>query len=108
MTQERWQEILGQVKDNFKIEKQETQHFEEEGGVDLEYVIFHGPLGLMKLEFESLPVILDKKTSYSNRIGSTTQIDYIYSPDEKNHKLYAYKWDEVTEEWVEIEAKNFE
>lgn len=108
MTEERWQEILGQVKDNFPVEQSETVHSDDEGGRDVEFVIFKGPLGRMKLEYESKAVILDKKTNYSNRIGSHTQVEYVYSDLEKSHKLHVYKWDDDSQFWVEIEAKNFE
>jgi len=108
MTIEKWREIVGNIKDNFPVEESEKTHFDDEGGVDVEYIIFKGPLGRMKLEFISKPVVLDRKTKYSKRIGSETVVDYIYSPDEKSHKLKAYKWDEAMSEWVEMEAKKFD
>ena len=107
MTQEKWKEILGNIKDNFMVEDEGNEHFDEEGGVDIDYVIFRGPLGRMRLEFIAKPVILDKKTIYSKRIGSETKVEYVYSADEKNYKLRAYKWDEAEEDWVEMEAAKF-
>lgn len=107
MTPEKWQNILGNIKDNFKYENEGKEHIEEEGGVDIEYIEFIGPLGKMRLEHISRPVVLDKKTTYSNRIGSETKVDYIYSPDEKNYILSALKWDESLDDWVEIDAKKF-
>ena len=108
MLPKKWQEIVGNIKDNFKVEETGKERLEDEGGAEIEYIIFNGPLGLMKLEFISRPVILDKKTKYSKRIGATTVIDYIYSPDEKFHKLKAYKWDEALNDWLEMEAKKFD
>ena len=61
----------------------------------------------MKLEFISRPIVLDKKTKYAKRIGSQTAVEYIYSQEEKSHKLKIYKWDESQEDWLEMEAKNF-
>lgn len=107
MTKERWREIVGRIKDNFQIEDEGSYHFDEEGGVDVESIVFNGPLGRMKLEFEEKPVIIDKKTTYSNRIGSETRIEYVYSQSEKSAKLMAYKWDDGIDDWVEMEAKNF-
>ena len=60
----------------------------------------------MKLELVSKSVVLDKKTFYSNRIGSETKVEYVYSPDEKSHKFMAYKWDDGEGEWMEIDGKN--
>ena len=108
MLPEKWRGIVGNIKDNFKVEEDGKERFEDEGGTEIEYIIFKGPLGRMKLEFISKPVVLDRKTKYSKRIGSETVVDYIYSPDEKSHKLKAYKWDEAMSEWVEMEAKKFD
>ncbi len=89
------------------MEEHSKRHEDEMGGTDIEFITFKGPLGRMKLEFISKPVVLDKKTTYSRRIGAETQVDYIYSKDEKSYKLKAYKWDEAREDWVEMEAGAF-
>ena len=107
MSPEKWQQTVGNIKDNFKVEENEKTHLDEAGGVDIEYIIFNGPLGRMKLEFIPKPVIIDKKTKYSNRLGAETIVEYVYSPDEKSHKLKAYKWDEAVNDWLEMEAKKF-
>lgn len=107
MTPEKWEKTIGQIKDNFKVEDEGSQHSDEHGGIDTEFIIFAGPLGRMKLELITKPVVLDKKTTYSRRIGSETKVDYIYSESEKTSYLAAYKWDENNEEWAEIEAEMF-
>ncbi len=108
MTKEKWDDIKGNIKDSFEVEDEGGEHVEDEGGVDVEYIIFEGPLGKMRLEFVSKPVVLDKKTDYSKRIGSETNVTYVYSKDERTEKIFAYKWEEDQDDWVEIEAKNFE
>jgi len=107
MNQERWQEILGNIKDNFELEDEGKIHLDDEGGVDIEFAEFMGPLGKMRLEFISKPVVLDKKTIYSKRIGSETKVDYVYSEEEKSHQLIAYKWSDDQDDWVEVEAGAF-
>lgn len=107
MLEEKWQAVVGNIKDNFEVEDSGSEHIDEEGGIDVEYIVFQGPLGRMRLEFVSKPMVLDKKTNYSKRIGSETQVTYVYSEDEKSTKMIAYKWDESGENWVEIEAGNF-
>lgn len=107
MQMERWQTIVGNIKDNFSVEDFGSEHVDEEGGIDIEYIVFHGPLGRMRLEFITKPVVTGKKTNYSNRIGSETQVVYQYSATEKSSKMIAYKWDEPDETWVEIEAGMF-
>ena len=108
MSPEKWEKIVGNIKDNFKVEADGKERFEDEDGLEVEYIVFAGPLGRMKLEFITRPVIIDKKTKYSNRIGAETVVEYVYSQDEKNHKLKAYKWDEALNDWLEMEAKKFE
>lgn len=108
MTNEKWQSILGNIKDNFTVEEEGKTHEDEMGGTDIEFIIFKGPLGRMKLELISKPVVLDKKTTYSRRIGAETQVKYIYSENEKSCKLKVYKWEEAQEDWVEMEAGMFD
>lgn len=107
MTPEKWQNITGNIKDNFEVEDEGKTHLEDEGGVDIEFIVFQGPLGKMRLEFITKPVVLDKKTTYSRRIGSETKVDYVYSETEKSHQLIAYKWDDGQDDWIEIEAGAF-
>ncbi len=106
MNTEKWKNLLGDVKENFQVEDEGKEHLEEEGGVDIEYIVFQGPLGKIRLEYIIKPVILDKKTIYSRRIGSETKVDYIYSQEEKSCKLVVYKWED--EDWVEIDGGMFD
>lgn len=108
MTKDKWENIKGNIKDNFKVEDEGAEHIEDEGGADVEYIIFQGPIGKMRLEFVSRPVVLDKKTNYSKRIGSETNVSYVYSENERSEQLFVYKWDDSQDDWVEMEAKNFE
>lgn len=108
MMPEKWQKIVGNVKDSFEVKDEGEEHLDEEGGIDVHFIEFNGPLGLMRLEFVTKPIVLDKKTSYSKRIGSTTQIEYVYSEDEKSHLLVAYKWDEGKDDWIEIDGSSFD
>jgi len=105
MTFERWRDIINKIKDNFLVEDSGKSHLDEAGGVDIEYIIFQGPLGKIKLEYTAKPVVLDKKTIYSSRIGSETKINYVYSEDEKSFKLKVFKWDQTIDDWQEIDAK---
>ena len=107
MSPEKWEKIKGQIEDNFKAEEHGERHEDDMGGIDIEFIIFKGPLGRIKLEYISKPVVLDKKTTYSNRIGSNTKVDYVYSDTEKSYKMKAYKWDEEQDDWVEMDARAF-
>jgi hypothetical protein len=107
MTIEKWKEILGRIKDNFGAEDEGFEHIDDEGGVDVEYIIFVSPRGKFRLEFISKPVVLDKKIMFSKRIGSETKIEYIYSDKEKMNRMIAYKFLDEDDSWEEIDPKVF-
>lgn len=104
MTKERWEELVGQIKDSFGITSQETRDLpEEEGQGTVDVVEFKGPLGLMKLEFFSQPLVLGKKSFGSKRIGSQATVEYQYSDTELTHHLKVYKYEPNNDSWVEME-----
>ena len=106
MNPERWEQIKMMVKEKFEILNQ-TEEECAIGVGTVQIIEFEGPIGRMKLEFISKPRILDKKTTYSNRIGSDVKVDYVYSENEETHHLKAYKWDEAAERWSDIDAAAF-
>lgn len=105
MLPEKWENLVDNIKDKFEVEEHDSKHLDERGGVDIDFIIFKSPIGRVKLEFISKPVVLDKKTIYSRRIGSRSAEEYVYSKDEKTHRIEAFKWD--GNEWVKINADNF-
>ena len=106
MTDERWEHIIGHIKDNFELIDQRTEDISEEaGGGTIEVVEFNGPLGKMKLERTTQPLVIDKKTIGSRRIGSDTTVEYVYSDTEKVHKFTVYRYDDNTDSWTEMEMK---
>lgn len=107
MLPEKWENLVDDIKDKFEVEKQDKEHLDDQGGTDIEFIIFKSPLGRIKLEFITKPVVLDKKTFYSQRIGSETKVEYVYSEDEKSYKLIAHKWDEDQNDWAEIDVESF-
>jgi len=103
MTDERWKEILGRVKDSFEVTEERTEDLQEDSGLGtVEVIEFKGPLGRMKLERTTQPLIIDKKTMGSRRIGSETAVQYVYSETEKVHKFKAYRFDESNQNWIEM------
>ncbi|OGY46151.1 MAG: hypothetical protein A2731_01085 [Candidatus Buchananbacteria bacterium RIFCSPHIGHO2_01_FULL_39_8] len=103
MTDERWKEIIGHIKDHFDLIDQHTEDLPKEAGQGtVEIVEFKGPLGRMKLERTTQPLIIDKRTFGSRRIGSETAVQYIYSDTEKVHKFKAYRFAEGDDNWVEM------
>lgn len=104
MNEEKWQNILSMIEDKFEV-LEKGQDLPEDKGVDkIDFIMFNGPLGKMRLEYTTKPVVLGKKTIYSKRAGSETAVDYEYSDTEKYNELKAYKWNEQDDNWAEIEG----
>jgi len=107
MQPEKWKNLVGNIKDKFEVVDEGAESSDEHGGAETEFIVFDGPLGRIRLEYATRPVVLDKKTYYSNRLGGETTVEYVYSETEKAHKLAVKKWDDAADEWVEIDAKKF-
>ncbi|MFH1325999.1 MAG: hypothetical protein ABIH48_00840 [Candidatus Falkowbacteria bacterium] len=114
MTKEKWEDTKDLVKDQFEVEEEGKEDIDppqaaQAGGrktvpnSTVEFIIFEGPLGRMKLEYITKPIVLDKKTIGSRRIGSDTTVEYIYSEDEFSNTFKAYKWED--ERWEEMEKE---
>lgn len=115
MTKEKWQNTIGMIDDKFGIDDKRSEKEEigqDANGDDVfektEIVEFNGPLGKMKLEFLSRPIVLDKKTSFSRRIGSRVDVKYIFSDSETSTKFRAFKWNKELEVWDEIDGSIFD
>jgi hypothetical protein len=106
MSPEKWKSIKGRILDSFKNVEEAKEALEEPAVGEKEILEFAGPLGRMRLEFITRPVVLDKVTHGSRRIGSEHGVEYIYSQDEFFHALHAYKWDDNSSDWLEIDLKN--
>ncbi|MFA5107487.1 MAG: hypothetical protein WC497_04140 [Patescibacteria group bacterium] len=104
MTDEKWQETKGKIKDTFDVLDERTEDLIDEPGT-AETIEFVGPLGRMRLERVTKPVVIGERAIGARRIGSQKTVQKEYSPDEKVHYIKAYKFDEATEEWVEIEIE---
>ena|SRR3989339_188464 len=102
MTQDKWQNIVGLIKDKFAVEDEGKEELEDIPNGYVEFIIFTGPLGKMKLECTTKPVVLDKKSIGSKRIGSEATVQYIYSATEFFSTFKAFQWSEPNDDWVEL------
>ncbi len=104
MHEDRYNELKRKIKEDFSVidEKYEKN---EERREEKEIIEFNGPLGEMKIEWVTRPKVMDKKTTYSNRIGGEISVEYIYSEDEVTHTFKIFK--KVGETWQEISANSF-
>ncbi len=100
---ERWQELKRQIKGQFPDLEERRGELVGQPGT-YEELIFDGPLGEMRLEYVTRPVVLDKKTIGSKRIGGNTTVEYIYSDTEVSQQFHAYKWNEELDDWEEVKG----
>ncbi len=106
MKPERWKEIVFLVKERFEVIEERGFDFENMPG-HVETITFLSPLGKMKLEFTRKPVVLDKRTIGSKRIGSQAKVEYTYSDVEETFRLNTYRWNDDQSQWDEMKAENF-
>jgi hypothetical protein len=101
MNLEKWKDVKAKILDNFEVINQYNIADEDTHG-NAEIIEFNGPMGESKIEFHERDVVLDKHSNYSNRIGSSMSVDYIYSDSEKTYSIKVYK--KVAGSWEQIEA----
>jgi hypothetical protein len=103
MTDERWHDIVGMIKDRFSNVQEETFELpEEEGPGTSAEIEFDGPMGRMRLCRTSRPRIIDKRIQGANRVGSETSVEYRYSDSEFVHEFSAWRWNATTDEWEHL------
>ncbi len=110
---DRWLQLKESLKGKFSIDEEgledlimDTQDGPVKQGVS-EFLVMQTPMGRMKLACEKRPKVLDKKFIYSHRAGQSARTEYQFSETEFTYKLKAYKWNDMEEEWEEIDAESF-
>ncbi len=102
MLPDKWEQTKGHILDNFTDVDIKVKELSEPEVGQCEIVLFNGPLGQMKLEYYTKPLVVNRNTHGSRRIGSHTAVEYIYSNDEFSHQLKVYKLDADSDEWQEM------
>lgn len=101
MTPEKWKDIKSRVRDTFEVIDNQTVNLSDRPGT-MEFLEFNGPMGKMRLEWTDQPLLLDKKTHGSKRIGSETKVEYIYSDTERVNRFRAFQWNGDENSWSEM------
>jgi len=113
MQDDKWEALKEELGRKFQVQ---DNRFEDlyaetaEGSVvsgKLEIIEFETPMGLIKLERESRPVVLEKKEFYSHQQNKAARTEYKFSDKEFSHKIKAYKWDNYEDAWREMDAEAF-
>lgn len=104
MTYERWETLVQTIKDKFGLSSQGKEELNPGPG-HLEFLECVTPMGEVRLELEVRPRVLEKKTYYSKRAGSSTTVEYKYDPEAHTLTLRALRKDSGTGEWLELKAE---
>src|ERR1700752_4329348 len=72
-----------------------------------DFLVVQKPVGRVELAFEKKPLVLVKKEHFSHRAGQAARVEWQKSDTEFTYKLHAYKWNDIDEEWDEIDAEHF-
>ncbi len=83
MTDEKWQDLVGRIKDTFSVIDERTEPLTSGPGEE-QCVIFASPQGTMKLERILRPILLDTHAIASKRIGSSVTVTKEYSETERS------------------------
>jgi len=103
MQPDRWQELKQELKQKFTAVEEYQEDLEHGEQEVLEFV---SPLGKVKLCLVKKPKILEKKTSYSNRIGSSVSVEYVYDPENFSYHLDVWLWSEPNNQWEKLEKQD--
>lgn len=113
MQPDRWEDTKEELKRKFNLisEDVEKNPIEDDFGVKgeetKEVLEFNGPMGKIKIEYVTRPVILDKKMTYAKTKGTGALTEFVLSDSEFSHKIRAYKWDEYNDQWEEMDGVQF-
>jgi hypothetical protein len=104
MNDERWEELLYKIglKSGPLDVKVDTM---DEGRTKIETVVFQTAMGKLKLQRTSKPVVVERKTRYSKRIGGATDEEYVYSETDKSYRVALYRWNEEESAWDEVDVR---
>ncbi len=106
MTKEKWQELVIKIENSFELIDQGSISGEQKNE-SIEFIEWQMPGKQIRAEAHERPKLLDKKTFYSNRIGSKTSEQYIYSEDEVVFFVNFFERFDENDEWQEMKSGDF-
>lgn len=101
MQEEKWHQLVGQIKDSLEIVSHETKPGEFEHEI-IEELVFRGPGGVMKLARYTKPRVTGEKTFYAGRGGTNVGIQKEYSDTETVDTVKLYR--DAAGEWEEMDV----
>jgi len=102
MHQRKWEDLLDKIERLFGFVEHTTEEYPERH-LTVETAVFDGASGRMKLERAVKPLVIDKKVTYSKRIGSEVDVEYVLSEDEFVDTVKLFRWDKLAREWKQMD-----
>jgi len=102
MHQRKWEDLLDKIEKLFGFIEHTTEEYPERH-MTVETAIFDGASGRMKLERTAKPLVIDKKVTYSKRLGSDVDVEYVISEDEFVDTVKLFRWDKLAREWKQMD-----
>lgn len=106
MTDERWLDLLEKLQSEGKIQDRGTEQIEGRPGT-VDWVDVDSALGTLRISRSSEPKKLGERAIYSKRGSSTATVTSQYDEHDIIHVFRVERYDEKTDEWVEIDIKHF-
>lgn len=101
MTDQRWEQVAHMIRTNMEVEEHANGELEEEPGT-VEWYVFTGPLGRLRMERYTRPRVTGSHMITSKRAGAAGREEKEYSTSETVSYIKLWKWQNDT--WVEMDA----
>ncbi len=102
MHQTKWEGLLDKIEKLFGFVEHSFEEYPERGRT-VETAVFDGASGRMMLERTVKPLLLERKVTYSRRVGSDAEFENVYSDDEVVDTVRCYKWNKLAREWKQVD-----
>ncbi len=106
MNQSKWPTFIEMVKNKFTVIAEGETNTDIPGEV-IKFIEWETGDKEMRAELHLKPKVLDKKTFYSNRIGSGVREEFVYADDETVEFAKFYEKSSTNDDWQEVDMTKF-
>ncbi len=100
MTDDKWSDVIENIRQKFQVEEEFDGEIDNIPGATFAGIVFYVGDRKYKVTRTKRPRVVDKKSNYSNRIGGTVKVDYVYSEDHFVDDLEIHEWSELAQDWM--------
>ena len=107
MTEEKWQETVDHIVERFGVIERGTENLLEVPNGKREYIVFHSPMGDVRLSRLTKPRMTGQRALGSRRPGGATRVSTTYDLHDMIQIVEAERWDSAAGAWVPIRPDAF-